>query len=112
VTARGTGLGAELAAFTGVGRLGFLDTMTVTAWDPPRYCEVLHTGRVVRGTGVFGVRPLGGGRSAFDWREDLELPLGALGRLGWPLARPLVAAAVRRSLERFATWAATYEPAA
>lgn len=110
VTGEGTGAGGELAAFTGVGRFGFLDTMTITAWDPPRYCEVEHTGAVVRGTGVFAVRPLGGGRSAFDWREDLDLPLGVLGRLGWPLARPLFVAGVRRSLDRFAAWAATYEP--
>jgi hypothetical protein len=112
VRAEGEGLGAQLAAFTGVGRLGFVDTMTVTTWDPPRRCAVLHTGRVVRGTGDFAVRPLGGGRSAFDWREDLDLPMGALGRAGWPLARPLFVAGLRRSLRRFASWAAAYEPPA
>ena len=106
VTSEGEGVGGTLAAFTGVGRLGFLDTMTITAWDPPHFCEVLHTGRVVRGTGAFAVRPLGAGRSAFDWREDLELPLGALGRAGWPLVRPLFVLGVRRSLTCFADWAA------
>jgi hypothetical protein len=108
VTGEGRAVGGRLAAFTGVGRFGFLDTMTITGWNPPRSCEVLHTGRVVRGTGVFAVRPLGGGRSAFDWREDLDLPLGALGRAGWPVARPLFVAGVRRSLDRFAAWAAAY----
>lgn len=111
VTSAGHGVGGTLAAFTGIRRLGFLDTMTITAWDPPRCCEVLHTGRLVRGTGSFGVRPLGGGRSAFDWREDLDLPLGRVGRLGWPVVRPLFVAGVRRSLTRFASWAATYPSA-
>jgi hypothetical protein len=101
------GIGQRLAAFTGMGRVGFLDTMEVTAWQPPARCEVLHTGRLVRGTGVFAVRSLGPDRSAFDWSEELELPLGALGRLGWPFVRPLFLAGVRRSLNRFAAWAPT-----
>ncbi len=103
----GQGVGGGIEAFTGLGRLGFLDTMQVTAWDPPYRCEVLHTGRLVRGTGLFEVRDLGDGRSAFVWSEQLDLPLGALGRLGWPLVRPLFLAGVRRSLDRFACWAPT-----
>jgi hypothetical protein len=100
----GRGVGARIEAFTGVGRLGFLDTMEVTAWDPPRACHVLHTGRVVRGTGSFVVEPRGPQRSTFVWSEDLVLPLGVVGRLGWPLVRPLFAAGVRWSLRRFARW--------
>ena len=100
----GVGLGGGIEAFTGLGRLGFLDTMQITAWEPPHRCAVLHTGRVVRGTGLFEVRPLGEERSVFVWSEQLELPLGALGRLGWPLVRPLFLAGVRRSLDRFALW--------
>lgn len=104
-TARGgIGVGGGIEAFTGVGRLGFLDTMEITAWEPPYRCAVLHTGRVVRGTGVFEVRGLGEGRSVFVWSELLELPLGAVGRFGWPLARPLFLAGIRRSLDRFALW--------
>jgi hypothetical protein len=38
----------------------------------------------------------------FVWSEQLELPLGAVGRLGWPVVRPLFLAGVRRSLDRFA----------
>jgi hypothetical protein len=100
----GVGVGGGIEAFTGVGRLGFLDTMEITAWDPPQRCAVLHTGRVVRGTGLFEVRELGEERSVFVWSEQLELPLGALGRLGWPVVRPLFLAGVRRSLDRFALW--------
>jgi len=98
----GVGVGGGLEAFTGVGRIGFLDTMVITAWQPPYRCEVLHTGRVVRGTGVFAVEVLPGGGSRFTWEETLELPLGILGRLGWPLVRPLFAAGLRASLRRFA----------
>ena len=101
----GAAVGSTLAARTGIGRVGFLDTMTITAWDPPRCCAVLHTGRVVRGTGEFQVTPLGPDRSRFTWSEVLELPLGAVGRAGWPVVRPLFLAGVRRSLARFAAWA-------
>ena len=100
----GQGVGGGIAAFTGLGPLGFLDTMVITRWEPPRSCHVLHTGRVVRGTGAFDVEPRGEGRSTFVWREDLELPLGAIGRMGWPLVRPLFAFGVRLSLRRFARW--------
>ncbi len=108
----GQGVGGAIEAFTGVGRLGFLDTMEITAWEPPRHCGVLHTGRLVRGTGDFSVEPRGDGRSTFVWREDLELPLGLLGRAGWPLVRPFFAYGVRLSLQRFARWVEAGRPAA
>jgi uncharacterized protein YndB with AHSA1/START domain len=104
---QGRGVGGGIEAFTGVGRIGFLDTMEITAWEPPYRCAVLHTGRVVRGTGLFEVVDLSGGRSRFVWSEDLVLPLGAVGRAGWPLVRPLFVAGVRRSLRRFAAWVPT-----
>ena len=48
--------GASIAAFTGVGRVGFTDPMTIVVWEPPRRCVVRHTGRVVRGSGAFEVQ--------------------------------------------------------
>jgi uncharacterized protein YndB with AHSA1/START domain len=98
----GRGVGGGVAAFTGAGRLGFLDTMVITRWEPPFRCDVRHTGRVVRGTGTFEVVALPEGRSRFVWSEDLDLPLGPVGRLGWPLVRPAFALGVRRSLEKLA----------
>ena len=98
----GHGVGARVEAFTGVGRLGFADVMEITLWQPPRACHVRHLGRVVRGTGAFEVEPRGDGRSRFVWREDLDLPLGLLGRVGWPLVRPFFAYGVQLSLRRFA----------
>jgi len=103
---RGQGVGGGIEAFTGLGRVGFLDTMVVTAWEPPHLCAVRHTGRLVRGTGRFEVQAQGTG-SVFLWSEDLELPLGPLGRAGWPLVRPLFVAGLRRSLDGFATWVVT-----
>ena len=108
----GQGVGGGLEAFTGLGRLGFLDRMEITLWEPPRRCHVRHLGRVVRGTGAFEVEPRGEGRSVFVWREDLDLPLGALGRLGWPLVRPVFAYGVQLSLRRFARWVEAGRPAA
>ena len=98
----GEGVGAQLSAFTGVGRLGFLDTMEITEWEPPRLVRVLHTGRVVRGPGIFEVLALPDGRSRFVWREELDLPLGAVGRAGFAIVGPVFAAGVERSLRRFA----------
>ncbi|GAC1441666.1 MAG: SRPBCC family protein [Mycobacteriales bacterium] len=106
----GEGVGGRLEAFSGIGRLGFLDTMEITLWQPPRACHVLHTGRVVRGTGAFEVEPRGDARSRFIWREDLDLPLGRLGQLGWLLVRPLFAYGVQLSLKRFAKQVAATAP--
>lgn len=102
----GVGVGGGIAAYSGVEplKLGFLDTMTITRWDPPRSCHVLHTGKIVRGTGFFDVEAREGNRSRFIWREDLDLPLGLIGRLGWILVRPAFAFGVKLSLKRFARW--------
>ncbi|MEU5691519.1 SRPBCC family protein [Actinosynnema sp. NPDC020468] len=93
---RGSGEGAELSAFTGVGPVGFTDTMRVTAWEPPTRCAVTHTGFVVRGTAEFRVVPHGP-TSEFVWREDVPLPL-AVG----------FAPGVKWSLRRFARFAEEY----
>ncbi|WP_035812189.1 SRPBCC family protein [Jiangella gansuensis] len=98
-------VGAQIEAWTGVGRVGFLDTMVVTAWEPPTRCEVLHTGRVVRGPGIFAVTALGARHTAVTWKEHLDLPLGRLGRAGWPVARPFVRAGLAMALRRFASYA-------
>jgi uncharacterized protein YndB with AHSA1/START domain len=109
---RREGLGTRLEAFTGVGsRVGFTDEMVVVEWEPPSRCVVRHTGRLVRGTGVFEVFALPEGRSRFVWSEHLQLPLGAVGRAGWPLVRPAVAAGVKASLRRLARRVAAYPQA-
>ncbi len=102
----GHAVGDELAAFTGIGRFGFLDTMVITAYDVPRRCVVRHTGKVVRGTAAFEVLDLGAGRSRFVWSEWLDLPFGLLGQLGFALLRPLILRPIRSSLAKFAAQAA------
>ena len=94
--------GASIQAFTGVGRLGIHDAMTVVVWEPPNRCVVRHTGTVVRGSGAFEVHDLGPDRSRVVWSEWLDLPLGLLGRLGWLLVRPLARLGVTRSLRKLA----------
>ena len=107
------GVKARLAARTGLklpGRrrhVGVLDTMVVTEWEPPRRVVVQHTGRIVRGPGIFEVEPRGE-HSTFVWTEQLWLPFGLLGVAGWPLAKPFVVLGVRLSLRRFAAFARTY----
>lgn len=98
----GHGEGETIEAFTGVGRVGFLDTMTILVWEPPKRCVVRHTGRTVRGSGAFEVRDVGNERSQIVWSERLDLPFGRLGRWGWPIVRPLVRAGVAFSLRRLA----------
>ncbi|WP_300010201.1 SRPBCC family protein [Pseudonocardia sp.] len=98
----GRHLGARFRAFTGVGPLGVWDPIEVVEWDPPKRCVVRHLGKVVQGDGVFEVVELGPERSRFLWSELLDLPLGALGRVGWPLVRPAFRAGVAHSLRRMA----------
>jgi hypothetical protein len=104
VTSGGDGreLGATLRAVTGIGPLGVVDTMDIVEWDPPKRCVVRHTGRIVKGDGVFEVVELGPERSRFLWTELLDLPLGGLGRLGWPVVRPVFRAGVEASLRTMA----------
>ncbi len=95
------GVGECFTAVTALGPLGFADPMRVTRWEPPTRVDVLHLGRVVRGTGTFQVESAPGG-AYFVWREDLVVPLGPVGRLGFRLVWPLAAVFLRRSLRRMA----------
>jgi carbon monoxide dehydrogenase subunit G len=73
------------------------DVMRVTGWDPPRYLEVTHLGRVITGTGAFELEELPGDRTRVTWWEAIDPPLGAVGRWG---ARRLVLPVVRRIFAR------------
>ena len=98
----GQGVGAVVTGRTGLGPVGFTDTMVITEWDPPRRCVVEHTGRLIRGTGVFEVRTAGP-ESEFRWTEQLRLPLPAgLGGLAARVIRPVAERALTLSLRRFA----------
>lgn len=98
----GVGVGGELAAYTGIGPVGFLDTMTITRWDVPARVDVLHTGSVVKGIGIMTVRRLDDKNTRFYWAEDLEIPLGVAGRIGWQLVKPAFGVGMKLALRRFA----------
>ncbi|SHN33618.1 SRPBCC family protein [Cryptosporangium aurantiacum] len=106
--ARGDGRtpGSVVHAFTGVGKIGFLDVFHVVDWEPPHRVEVVHVGRVVRGPGAFRLTERGPGRTVMTWSEDLHLPFGAFGVRVWPLVRPLAAAALGLGLRRFRRYVA------
>lgn len=85
--------------------LGFVvdDVMRVTRWDPNRRLDVVHLGRVIRGSGSFELHDAPGGTTRITWNEWIDPPLGVIGALGAHIAvRPLVTAIFRRSLRRFA----------
>ena len=88
------GVGGRIRAWSGLGRVGFWDTMTITSWevrpDGGGRCEVLHTGTVVRGEGEFEVVADGPDASRFLWSELAVVPGGRLGALGWKVARPVI----------------------
>ncbi len=87
------GVGGRIRAWSGLGPVGFWDYMTITTWQPyddgGGLCEVLHTGAVVRGEGIFEVQATGPTSSRFLWTELAVLPLGRLGGWGWRLVAPL-----------------------
>ena len=95
----GASEGANVTARTAIGPVGFTDTMVITEWDPPRRCTVRHTGKVVRGSGVFEVTARGT-QSEFRWTELMPVPWPLAGPVGqWtvaPVARWLLTASLRR----------------
>ena len=97
------GKGVLIFAFTGLFpnlypkiRLGILDTMEITKFKPPVLCEVVHIGRIIRGTGKFELKKSKGG-TIFNWQEDLVAhPVFLL------IMKPLLLLGVWISLHRFA----------
>lgn len=104
----GHSVGSELEAVTGIAGIGVADRMQITVWDAPSRCEMRHLGKVVRGIGIFTVRPRGRDAATFEWIEQLELPLGMLGRVGWSLVSPVFGWGLRFSLDRFTAFCRTH----
>ncbi len=91
------GVGTQISAVTGIGRIGILDTMEVTNWLPPHTCDVVHTGKIIKGTGRFHLRELTPTTTAFDWSEEVQAPTMLFIAI-WPA----LYSGVRISLARFA----------
>ena len=104
-------IGGKIEAYTGLLGIGFTDTMTITSWKEPEVCSVLHTGQIVRGSGTFKVSKVNDENSIFIWSEEILLPLGMLGRVGWFFVRPIALVGVAYSLHRFKAWVETYDAA-
>jgi len=100
-----SGVGTSIAAFTGplykfyprVKSPGLLDLMTVTKWEEPSRCDVVHVGKVLKGTGSFVLTQEDQNVTRFDWSETIEAP-----RVIFMLIAPFLYAGVRISLQRFA----------
>ena len=87
------GVGTSIAAFTGIGKLGIMDHMTVNSWNPPTICDVVHTGAIIKGTGRFELTALSENSTRFDWSEEILAP-----RAIFLLIAPGLYAGVRISL--------------
>lgn len=100
------GVGGRIRAWTGIGPVGFWDTMTITGWhtepDGSARCEVLHTGAVVSGDGEFAVFARGPSSSTFLWWERLRVPGGPLGALAWRIVGPMMHRGIELSLRKMA----------
>lgn len=94
-------VGSRMMAFTGIFGLGFLDLMTVTELEAPHRWVVEHNGTLIRGDGIFTVEKTTGG-SIITWTDDVDLPFGIIGRIGWIAIRPGVAWGFRASLKKLA----------
>jgi hypothetical protein len=100
------GVGTSIAAFTGplyksypkFAKFGLLDTMVVTNWQPPIRCDVLHTGKVLKGTGTFELIEISQSATRFNWSEDIECS-----RLQFLAIYPFLWIGVRISLARLST---------
>lgn len=89
--------------------LGFTvqDVMRVTGWIEPSYFEVTHLGRIITGVGAFELEELGPNRTRIVWWEQIDPPLGAVGRLGAELVvAPFTRRLFGRSLRQLAQTAA------
>ena len=92
-----SGVGTEIKAFTGIGRIGILDEMRVVTWEPPRFCAVDHYGKAIKGIGEFHLVQKSDYVTEFNWYEKIRAP-----RLLLALFKPGILIAVRFSLWRFA----------
>ena len=89
------GVGTTIAAFTGIGKLGVMDHMVVTSWQPPHICDVLHTGKIIKGTGRFELIAIDVDTTRFNWSEEILAP-----RVLFLLMAPGLYAGVRISLTK------------
>lgn len=98
----GHAVGSLINGFTGVGPLGFNDLMRITVFEHPHRVDVIHLGKIVRGTGTMKVISQSPTSSTFVWAEDVEIPGGAIGYFGFMIIKPFFLWAINFSLKKFA----------
>lgn len=123
--------GWGFGGFTGLGRVGFLDSMLVTVWQPPvtagkplapspgRF-RVVKTGRVLRGWADVTVRALPqaeagrprAGTTEVIWREQIVPRPEPVGRLLAPVSDRVTARLFAMALDRMLAAAAEGAPPA
>jgi uncharacterized protein YndB with AHSA1/START domain len=78
------------------------DEIEVTAWEPPHRLAVAHRG-FVRGRGEWRLRAShDGGRTLFEWDEELTMSPPVLGELALRAYGPVQRAMLRRSIRNLA----------
>jgi hypothetical protein len=96
-----SGTGTRFECDTKIGPLRLTDVMEVTEWAPGEAMGVRHTG-LVTGHGRFTLDPVPGGRTRFQWQEQLVFPWWMGGPAGAFVSRPVLAWVWRRNLARLA----------
>ena len=100
-----SGVGTEIHAFTGIGKIGIWDHMRVTTWQPPLFCAVDHYGHWIKGIGEFRLTALTDSQTRFDWYEKISAPSALLA-----LIKPGILIAVFFSLRKFSRTVSARKP--
>jgi hypothetical protein len=103
--------GWSFGGFTGLGPVGFLDSMLVVKWEPPadgaaRF-TVRKTGRVLRGWADVRLAADDAGGTEVVWREEIVPRPETLGRLAARASDRLTARLFADALDRMLGAAAT-----
>jgi carbon monoxide dehydrogenase subunit G len=102
ITPYRTGVGVTVVCPTRILGVTVRDVLRVTRWVEDEVLEVVHLGKVIKGTAAFELHDSGTG-TRVEWWEHIDPPLGAFGALvADRVIAPLTAAVFRRSLRRFA----------
>ena len=103
--------GWAFGGFTGLGPVGFLDSMLVVKWEPPLDGEarfaVRKTGRVLRGWADVRLAATDAGGTDVVWREEIVPRPETLGRLVAPAADRVTARLFADALDGMLEAAAT-----
>lgn len=106
-------VGWGFAGVTGLGPVGFVDSMLVTRWEPPTDVAaparftVRKTGRLLRGWADIIVGPSADGRTEVVWQEEIVVRPETLGRRLARVVDPVVSRLFARALDKMLEAAAS-----